>query len=140
MTTTYATAYARTHTAAFVADEMGSLLRLLVQYHGLDPTALMDALSRWAGSAARQWLEPGDLRSIVIEFYKSGTNVALARWDFPIRYDGNWVDDMWVDRAFLQGSFAKSTAPPPSCIYRILLTVAPWAADISGVGNANFST
>ena len=43
------------------------------------------------------------------------------RWDFPIRYDGNGVDEMWVDRLFFEESFAKAEAPPAGCLYRIVL-------------------
>ena len=102
MTTTYATAYTRTHTAAFASDKMRTLLKILVQYHGLDPITLVDAWSNWVDRAARRWLKSGHLTSIVIEFYKPGSSTASARWDFPIRYDGNGVDEMWVDRQFLQ--------------------------------------
>jgi len=77
----------------------------------------MDAWSDWVDRAARTWLESGHLEKFIIEFYKPGTTVALARWDFPIRYDGNGVDEMWLDRQFMQQSFAKSAAPPPGCIY-----------------------
>ena len=104
MTTTFATSYTRTHTAAFVSDKMRNLLKILVQHHGLNPTTLVDAWSSWVDRAARCWLESGHLSSIVIEFYRPGASAASARWDFPIRYDGNGVDEMWVDRQFLQDS------------------------------------
>jgi hypothetical protein len=64
---------------------------------------------------------------IIIEFYKPGTTTALARWDFPIRYDGNGVDEMWIDRTFFEGSFAKAAPPPPGCLYRVLLLPGPSA-------------
>jgi hypothetical protein len=87
--------------------------------------------------AARQWLESGHLQKFIIEFYKPGSSVALARWDFPVRYDGNGVDEMWVDREFMEGSFAKSTPPPPGCTYRILL-FAPGGEHISGTQDTSF--
>lgn len=136
MTATFTSTYARTHTAAFVSDKMRNLFKILIQYHGLDPTALVDAWTSWVDRAARQWLESGHLRKFIIEFYKPGTTVALARWDFPIRYDGNGSDEMWIDRAFMEGSFAKSTPPPSGCIYRILLS-APGAPDVPGVGDCD---
>jgi hypothetical protein len=138
MTTTYATAYTRTHTAAFVSDKMRTLLKILVQYHGLNPTTLVDAWSSWVDRAALRWLESGHLTSIVIEFYKPGSSTASARWDFPIRYDGDGIDEMWVDRQFLQDSLAKSTSPPVGCVYRILLCHLPGAPDVSGTADANF--
>src|SRR6202020_138258 len=73
--------------------------RFLIQYHKLDAAALVDAWPSWIDRAARTWLESGDLTKIVIEFYKPGATVASARWDFPIRYDGNGVDEMWIVRA-----------------------------------------
>jgi hypothetical protein len=138
MTITYASAYTRAHTAKFVSAKMRTLLKLLVQYHGLDPTALVDAWTDWIDGAARTWLESGHLASIVIEFYRPGTTIALARWDFPIRYDGNGVDEMWVDRQFLQDSLAKSTTPPKGCVYRLLLCHAPGAPHVAGTGDAEF--
>jgi hypothetical protein len=32
----------------------------------------------------------------------------LVRGEFPIHYDGNGGDDMWVDRAFFQNAIAKA--------------------------------
>jgi hypothetical protein len=138
MTATTVSAYARTHTAAFVSDKMRNLLKILIQFHKLDPTALVDAWTSWVDRAARTWLESGDLTKIVIEFYKPGATVASARWDFPIRYDGNGVDEMWIDRQFMEGSFAKSTPPPAGCIYRILLSHLPGAPHVSGTGDVDF--
>jgi Bacterial HORMA domain 2 len=137
MTATYVSTYSRIHTAAYASDKMRNLIKLLVQHYGLDPTALVDAWSDWVDRAARQWLESGHLQRFIIEFYKPGTTIALGRWDFPIRYDGNGVDEMWVDRQFLQQSFDKPLRPPTGCIYRILL-LAPGGAPVSGVTSCAF--
>lgn len=126
--------FARTHTAVYVSDKLRNFLKLLVRYHGLDPQGVLDAWSEWADRAARIWLESGDLEMIIIEFYSSGSSNALARWDFPIRYDGNGVDDMWIDRLFFEGSLPKAKAPPPGCLYRIVLKTSPGAPDVPGVG------
>jgi hypothetical protein len=136
MTATTVSAYSRAHTAAFVSDKMRNLLKILIRYHGLDPTALVDAWTSWVDRAARIWLESGDLLKIIIEFYKPGASVALARWDFPVRYDGNGLDEMWIDRSFFEGSFAKAAPPPPGCVYRILLQSRLGARDVDGVGDA----
>jgi len=136
MTATTVRAYARAYTAAFVSDKMRNLLKILIRYHGLDPTFLVDAWTNWVDRAARIWLESGHLLKVIIEFYKPGANVALARWDFPIRYDGNGVDEMWIDRAFFEGSFAKAAPPPPGCVYRILLMPRLGASDVPGVEDA----
>jgi hypothetical protein len=125
--------YTRAHTSVFVSDKLRNFLKILVRHYDLDPQDVVDAWSTWVDRAARAWLESGHLRSIVIEFYRPGSNVASARWDFPIRYDGNGVDDMWVDRLFLEDSFAKAKAPPPSCSYRIVLMTDPSRPDVPGV-------
>jgi hypothetical protein len=122
MSATYTQAYTRTHTAKYVSDKMRNVLKYLISYYKLDPTALMDSWTSWVDAAAREMLEQGDLEKIVIEFYKPGSDTAEARWDFPIRYDGNGIDEMWVDREFLEGSFAKTSVPPSGCVYRVLLT------------------
>jgi HORMA domain-containing protein len=138
MTATTVSAYARTHTAAFVSDKMRNLLKILIRYHGLDPTALVDAWTSWVDRAARTWLESGDLLKIVIESYKPGASVASARWDFPIRYDGNGVDEMWIDRAFFEGTLPKAAPPPPGCIYRVLLLPRLGAPSVPGLTDAEF--
>ena len=45
-------------------------------------------------------METGHLTKLIIEFYQPGSNTASGRWDFPIRYDGTDIDDMWVDVGF----------------------------------------
>src|SRR6185312_10698865 len=95
---------ARTHTSVFVSDKLRNFLKLLVRHYGLDPQGVLDAWSDWVDRAARTW---------------PGSNDAVARWDFPIRYDGNGVDEMWIDRLFFEDSLAKAKAPPAGCSYRI---------------------
>jgi hypothetical protein len=138
MAATIVRAYARAHTAAYVSDKMRNLLKILIRFHGLDPTALVDAWTAWVDHAARVWLESGDLLKIIIEFYKPYARVASARWDFPIRYDGNGVDEMWVDREFFEGSFAKAAPPPVGCVYRVLLLPRPGACALPGLIDAEF--
>lgn len=129
--------YARTHTSVFVSDKLRNFLKLLVRHCGLDPQGVVDAWSDWVDRAARTWLESGHLESIVIEFYQLGSDVAAARWDFPIRYDGNGVDEMWVDRLFFEDTFAKAKAPPDGCSYRIVLVTDPSRPDVRGVGRTS---
>ena len=126
-------AYTRVHTSVYVSDKMRNLLKLLVRCHGLDPQQIVDAWSDWVDRAARTWLESGHLCGIIIEFYWPGSLTALARWDFPIRYDGSGFDDMWVDRRFFEDSFAKAKAPPADCSYRIILKVLPGEPYVEGV-------
>ena len=127
-------AYARTHTSIYVSDKLRNFLKILVRHYGLDPQAVVDAWSDWVDRAARTWLESGHLEAIVIEFYWPWAGAAVARWDFPIRYDGNGVDDMWVDRLFFEDSLAKAKAPPRGCSYRIVLRSLPGEPPVAGVG------
>ena len=133
MSTVAVHTYARTHTAVFVSDKLRNFLKILVRHYGLDPQGVVDAWSDWVDRAARMWLETGHLRSVVIEFYRPGYDTVSARWDFPISYDGNGADDMWIDRMFLEDSFAKAKAPPPGCSYRVVLITDPNRPDVDGV-------
>ena len=127
-------AYARTHSATFVSDKMRNLLKVLVRDHGLDPQKLVDAWSDWVDRAVRTWIETGDLVEIVVEFYWPGSTNAVGRWDFPIRYDGNGGDEMWVDRDYMTESFAKAERPPLGCLYRVVLVTKEGRPDVPGVG------
>lgn len=130
--------YARTHTAVFVSDKLRNFLKILVRHYGLNPQGVVDAWSDWVDLAARTWLETGHLEAIVLEFYKPGSTCAAARWDFPIRYDGNGVDEMWVDRLFLEETFSKASTPPSGCLYRIVLQTDTRRPDVPGVGPTTF--
>lgn len=128
-------AYARSHTSVYVSDKLRNFLKLLVRHYGLNPQGVVDAWSGWVDGAARTWLESGHLESIVIEFYRPGYETADARWDFPIRYDGNGVDEMWIDRPFFEDSFAKAKAPPAGCLYRIVLFHKPGEPHVPGLSS-----
>lgn len=127
--------YARSYTSVYVSDKLRNFVKLLVRHYGLDPRGVVDAWSDWVDRAARTWLESGHLTSIVVEFYWPGSDEAVARWDFPIRYDGNGVDEMWVDRMFYEDSFTKAKAPPQGCSYRIVLRTRPNEPQVAGVGS-----
>ena len=134
MSTVFIHAYARSHTSTYVSDKLRNLLKLLVRSYGLEPQKVVDAWSDWVHRAARTWLESGHLDAIIIEFYWPSSDVAVARWDFPIRYDGNDIDEMWVDRLFFQDSLAKAKAPPAGCSYRVVLSTKPGRPPVDGVG------
>ncbi|API50661.1 hypothetical protein ACFYE9_24955 [Rhizobium leguminosarum] len=127
---TFAQTFTRTQTAIFVADKMRNLMKALVIDAGLNPTALMDAWSDWLHDAARKLMETGHLTKLIIEFYQPGSNTASGRWDFPIRYDGTDIDDMWVDVDYFRQSFAKAPRPPAGCSYRVLLQHSPGAPSV----------
>lgn len=126
---------ARTHTSVFVSDKLRNFVKLLIRYYGLAPQGVVDAWHGWVDRAARTWLESGHLTEIIVEFYWPGSEEAVARWDFPIRYDGNGVDEMWIDRLFFEDSFQKVKAPPSGCSYRILLRHSPGAPQVDGVSS-----
>jgi hypothetical protein len=128
-------AYVRSHTSIYVSDKLRNLVKILVRSYGLDPQQVVDAWSDWVDRAARTWLESGHLESIIIEFYQPGSDVAVARWDFPIRYDGNGADEMWVDRMFFDDSIAKAKIPPAGCSYRIVLNRHPGWPAVEGVSS-----
>jgi hypothetical protein len=138
MTTAHAISYSRANTAAFVSDKMRLLLKLLVRSHGLDPNQLMIAWNQWVDRAARTWLESGHLTCIVIEFFWPGIARAVARWDFPVRYDGGGDPDMWTDVDFFQDTFAKAASPPSGCAYRVLLSRSPGYPPVAGVSDTTF--
>ena len=127
--------FARTHTSVFVSDKLRNFVKLLIRHYGLDPQGVVDAWSSWVDRAARTWLESGHLTDIVVEFYWPGSTSAVARWDFPIRYDGNGVDDMWIDRLFFEDSLPKAKAPPAGCSYRIVLKTSQGEPPVAGVGD-----
>jgi Bacterial HORMA domain 2 len=138
MSTVAVRSYSRTHTSVYVSDKLRNFVKLLVRYYGLNPQQVVDEWSDWIDRAVRTWLESGHLRAVVIEFYQPGSAVACARWDFPIQYDGNGVDEMWIDRQFFEDSFAKARAPPAGCCYRIVLVTDPNRPDVPGVGPTTF--
>jgi len=137
MTQTKALSLSRTHTAIYVADKMLIVMKTLILTYGLDPKKLADAWSGWVRDAARAWMESGHLTKFVIEFYRAGETEAQGRWDFPIRYDGTDIDQMWVDRDFLADTIGKVSRPPSECTYRVLLEHSPGAPDI-GLQDVNY--
>jgi len=127
--------YTRTNTAIYASDNLRNFLKRLVYQYGLDPQGVVDAWTSWVDRAARAWMESGHLLAITIEFYWPDSDDALARWDFPVRYDGNGADNMWIDRRFFEESVQKSKAPPSGCSYRIVLRTSPNEPSVEGVGS-----
>jgi hypothetical protein len=130
--------YSRTNTAIYVSDKMRHMMKTLILQYGLDPTKLADAWTGWVQGAAREWMATGDLTSFVIEFYRPGAANASARWDFPIRYDGSDIDQMWIDSDFLKDSIAKAPRPPSDCTYRVLLVHTASARRLPGLSDTSF--
>lgn len=132
--------FGRTHSAAFVADNMRNQLSELIKAAELNPTQLADD---WGviGNAAKTWMEGGYLYGVTIEFFRPDTERALHRWDFNITYDGSGVDDdMWVDRDHVRRTIAKVGKPPAGCIYRILLSARAGRPDCPGMARCAFKS
>jgi hypothetical protein len=98
-----------------------NFLKRPVNQYGLDPQGVVEAWSSSVDHAACTWFQSGHLLAVTIEFYWPWSDDGLARWDFPIRYDGNGTDDMWIDRKCFEESVEKLKAPPAACSYRITL-------------------
>ncbi|MBO6655889.1 MAG: hypothetical protein JJ934_03295 [Pseudomonadales bacterium] len=141
MSSTFTLTYSRTHTAVFVSDSIRNVLRDIVIEGGLKPTRLVDSWGGNLGRAIRTWLESGDLISISLEFYMPGSDDAVARWDFPIKYDGSGADDdMWVSKRHIKNTIAKADKPPQGAVYRVIATHRPGAADVDGMVDAEFKS
>ncbi len=138
---TYTFTYNRTHTSIFVTDNMKNLLRDIIMWSGLEPTKLVDDWKGVLEEAVRTWLRSGDLEEIVLEFYVPGKEDAVARWDFPISYDGSGVDDdMWVAKDFVRRTIEKSQKPPANAIYRIVLITRKERPDVPGMAPTTLRT
>lgn len=141
MSSTHTLTYSRTHTSVFVSDNIRNVLRDIIKEGGLDPTKLMDSWFSDIGTAVKRWLESGHLKEVVIEFYRPGSNEAVARWDFPISYDGSGSeDDMWISKRHIIRTIAKAAKPPGDATYRIILTHHAGAPDVEGMCSTEFKS
>jgi hypothetical protein len=101
---------------------MRNILRDIIAWSGLDETNLIDDWSGTLENAVRTWLRTGDLEQITLEFYVIGKDDAVARWDFPISYDGyGGDDDMWGAKEFIRRTIEKGQKPPANALYRVVL-------------------
>jgi hypothetical protein len=134
----YTQGYARTHSITFLSDNLANTLRDVIREYGISPDRLVQ---NWPTTerGIKAWLETGHLKSVVVEFYKPGSSVVSARWDFPTGYEGSGADDdMWRDKAYLRQLIAKSARPTLDCVYRILLSVKHGAPDVPGFSDSPF--
>lgn len=130
--------YNLTHSVTFLSDAMRNVLRDLIVEYGLDPAKLTDdwdVIER----GIRAWINSGHLEKIVIEFYRPGSDVASARWDFPVLYTGSGVsDDMWHDKTYFRQLIAKSARPSSDCFYTIILKNSAGRPEVDGFVPATF--
>ena len=132
--------FTRTHSAAFVGENLRNQLRTLILAAGLDPTRLVDD---WGvlGEAVRTWLASGHLNGVTIEFFKTGSDRAELRWDFDISYSGSGVDDdMWVDREHIRRTIEKVGKPPAGCVYRVILSASAGRPYVAGMMDATYKS
>lgn len=124
--------YSRGQSVNFMVDALIANLKEVILENNLDPTSLVmgsDVIKR----GLRTWIESGDLKMVVIEFFPPGSGTVTARWDFPISYSGSGVqDDMWTDKSYLRGIIAKSARPKQSDEYRVVLITEPGREDVDG--------
>lgn len=131
---THVFTYSRAHTSVFAADNMRNILRDIINWSRLDATKLVDDWSGALEDAVRTWLGTSDLEQIILEFYVVGKEDAVARWDFPISYDGSGRDDdMWVAKEFVRRTIEKGQKPPANAIYRVVLISRPGRPDVPGM-------
>ena len=67
----------------------------------------------WVTARLAPGLNPGISHRSSSSSTSPAPTIAAARWDFPIRYDGNGADDMWVDRMFFEDSFDQGQGAAP---------------------------
>lgn len=135
---TYSHVFTQAHSIVFLSDNLRNTLREVIRENGLSPNKLMQ---EWEPieRGIRTWLESGHLNNIVVEFFKPGSAIASARWEFPIGYTGSGVDDdMWLDKAYLRQLIAKAARPATDCTYRVLLCTKLGAAPVLGLSNSTF--
>jgi hypothetical protein len=137
-TSTYSQVFSQTHSIVFLSDNLRNTLREVIREYGLSPEKLMqdwDTIER----GIKTWLSSQHLKTVTVEFFKSGSSVALAKWEFPVVYTGSGVDDdMWLDKNYLRQLIAKSARPSSDCSYRIVLSNHPGAATVSGFVDTDF--
>lgn len=137
-TSTYTQVYSRTHSIVFLSDNLRNTLREVVREYGLSPDRLIqdwDTIER----GIKTWLSSRHLKTVTVEFFKPGSSVASAKWEFPVVYTGSGVDDdMWLDKAYLRQLIAKAARPTLDCSYRILLSTHPGAESVSGLVYTEF--
>jgi hypothetical protein len=131
MSATYTGTYAPTHSVTFMSDNLRNVLREVIREHGLNPEK---ATQDWDSiqTGVKTWLASGHLTRIVVEFFRPGSSVADARWDFPIGPGSGVDDDMWLDKNYLRQLIAKSKRPAPDCSFRFVLTTLKGAPHVDG--------
>lgn len=131
-------AYAQTHSITFLSDNLRNTLREVIRENGLSPDKLMQDWTT-IERGIHTWLQSGHLTNIVVEFYRPGSGIAAARWEFPISYRGSGVDyDMWLDKNYLRQLIAKAKRPTSDCTYRVTLSINPGAPDVDGFSDCTF--
>lgn len=128
----YSQAYTRANSITFLSDNLRNVLRNVIWEYGISPNRLMQDWSV-IERGIKRWLETGDLKNVTVEFFRPGSSIAAARWDFPAGYEGSGIDDdMWLDDNYLRQLIAKAARPPRDSVYRITLSVKRGAPDVSG--------
>jgi hypothetical protein len=125
------------HSVTFVTDKMLTSLKLIIILSGLDPGKLT---SDWGAleRGIRTWLGTKDLKRVVLEVYRPGSQTLVNRWDFDIEYGFCSGDDgtMWIDPAAIRFAIKKCGFDPAGCDYRIIAVTKLGRQNVLGWGPA----
>ena len=126
-----------THSVTFVTDKMLTSLKRVIFWIGLDVGKLT---SNWENlhRGIRTWLGTKDLKTIVLEVYRPGSQAFVNRWDFDVEYGYDSGDDgtMWVDTDAIRNAIKKCGFDPAGCDYEIIAVTKPGRPDVLGWGAA----
>ena len=120
-----------THSVTYLADNILKSLKDIIRLSGLNPENL---ISNWASNkrALSTWLESGDLKRVMLEFYDPITDELVTRWDIDIDYSWNGDGTFWTDADQLRYHIKKSGLVPGTAKYDLILTVKPETPDLAG--------
>lgn len=135
---TTVSAYSRTHSVTYIAENVLKSLKDIVRLSGMDPTKLTD---EWESihRAMRTWLDSEHLEKVVLEVYNPSTGALVLRWDIDIVYQWSSGDGtFYTDTEQLRYHIRKSGVAPADARYDILLKNKPGRPDVAGWGTGSF--
>lgn len=120
-----------THSVTYLADNILRSLKDIIRLSGLNPENL---ISNWSSNkrALSTWLESGDLKRVILEFFDPVTDELVTRWDIDIEYNWNGDGTFWTDTDQLRYHIKKAGLVPGTAKYDLILTVKPGTPDVAG--------
>lgn len=132
MSAVVVSAYSRTNSATYVAENMLKSLKDIIVLSGLDPAKLTDdwqVLSR----GLRCWIASEHLERIVLEVFRPGSSTPLGRWDIDVVYGWTGGDGhFWVDTDQIRLAVRKAGLWPGDADYRVVVQKSPGAEAVDG--------